>query len=171
MNRVCVVALHGIESTGKSTLAAELATALNTAWVPEYGRGHCLAHGADCSAQDLRVIAATQQAMIAAAKASRGPIVIADTDWLMTRAWHAMMLGDAMGGPDYPLADLYLHLAPDVPWIDDGLRLHAAAMERRRFDALCRAELAWAGVRWVEIAGDWNARRAAALAAIATLRQ
>jgi HTH-type transcriptional repressor of NAD biosynthesis genes len=74
-----------------------------------------------------------------------------------------------MAGPGYATADLYLHLAPDVPWVDDGLRLHAEAEQRRRFDAFCRAELQSAGVSWVEIAGDWEARRAAALAAVSWL--
>ena|SRR3989339_1445319 len=32
------VALVGAESTGKTTLARDLATSLNTTWVPEYGR-------------------------------------------------------------------------------------------------------------------------------------
>lgn len=166
---VKVVALHGIESTGKSTLAAALARDLGTVWVPEYGREYCLAHGTDCTPADLRTIAETQQAMIEAAKAGSGRVLITDTDWLMTRAWHRMMIGTEMAGPAYPTADLYLHFAPDVPWIDDGLRLHAEAEERRRFDALCRAELVSAGVPWVEIAGDWAERRTAALAAVAAL--
>ena len=161
-----VVALHGIESTGKSTLAAELAAALGTVWVPEYGREYCLEHGTDCSAEDLQMIARVQQERIAA---TAGALVITDTDWLMTRAWHRMMLGPDMAGPDYPLADLYLHMAPDVQWVDDGLRLHTEAQERFRFDALCRDELERFEVRWVEIAGNWPARRAAALAAIAAL--
>ena len=46
-----------------------------------------------------------------------------------------MMIGTEMAGPGYATADLYLHLAPDVPWIDDGLRLHAEAEQRRRFEA------------------------------------
>lgn len=166
---VRVVALHGIESTGKSTLAARLAEALGTAVVPEYGRDYCLEHGTDCSSEDLRHIAETQQAMIEAAKATSGPLLLTDTDWLMTRAWHAMMLGSDMPGRAYGLADLYLHLAPDVPWVDDGLRLHAELDERRRFDALCRAELERAGARWVEIGGDWDARYEAASRAIASL--
>jgi NadR type nicotinamide-nucleotide adenylyltransferase len=164
-----VVALHGIESTGKSTLAAELARALGTVWVPEYGRDYCLAHGTDCTPEDLQTIARVQQDMIEAAKGESRQVIITDTDWLMTRAWHRMMIGLTMAGADYARADLYLYLAPDVPWIDDGLRLHAEVRQRRRFDALCRAELAAADVRWVEIAGDWDARRNAALAAIAEL--
>jgi NadR type nicotinamide-nucleotide adenylyltransferase len=169
MTRVRIVALHGVESTGKSTLAAELAAALGTVWVPEYGRDYCLEHGTDCTAEDLQAIARGQQQRIAAALPEAQGVVITDTDWLMTRAWHRMMIGPDMAGPRYPLADLYLHLAPDVQWIDDGLRLHAEARERFRFDALCRDELERFGVNWIEIAGDWSQRRAAALQAIAVL--
>lgn len=169
MSHVRVIALHGIESTGKSTLAADLARELGTVWVPEYGRDYCLEHGTDCTSKDLLAIARTQQAMIAAAKAQSGPVLIADTDWLMTRAWHRMMIGPDMPGPTYPIADLYLHMAPDVQWVDDGLRLHGEAQQRFRFDGLCRDELERFEVRWVEIGGDWDARRAAALAAIAAL--
>ena len=163
-----IIVLHGIESTGKSTLAAWLAEALAAPLVPEYGRDYCLEHGTDCSEADLHAIAATQQAQIAAAACS-GRMVIADTDWLMTRAWHRMMLGRDWAGPTYPMADLYLHLAADRPWIDDGLRVHADAAQRARFDELCRAELIQANARRVEIAGQWEARQAAALSAIAAI--
>jgi HTH-type transcriptional repressor of NAD biosynthesis genes len=165
-----VVALHGVESTGKSTLAAELAAALGTVWVPEYGREYCMEHGTDSSEADLRAIAAGQQAMIEAAKQGSSAVLITDTDWLMTRAWHRMLHGTEMAGSIYDKADLYLHMSPDVPWVDDGLRMHADPETRRRFDALCRAELDWAGANWIEISGDWPGRRAAALAAIACLQ-
>jgi NadR type nicotinamide-nucleotide adenylyltransferase len=164
-----VVALHGIESTGKSTLAAELARVLGTVWVPEYGREYCLEHGTDCTPEDLQTIARVQHEMIEAAKSESRAVLITDTDWLMTRAWHQVMIGAEMAGPAYAKADLYLHLAPDVPWVEDGLRLHAEVGQRRHFDRLCRAELERAGVRWVEITGDWDARRTAALTAIAAL--
>ncbi|MBV1687352.1 AAA family ATPase [Novosphingobium sp. G106] len=169
MSRVKVVTLHGIESTGKSTLAEQLARELGTIWVPEYGREYCLEHGTDCTPEDLQAIAAGHHERIEAAKPLSGSVLISDTDWLMTRAWHRMMIGTEMAGPAYPLADLYLLLAPDVPWIDDGLRLHAEIEQRRHFAELSRAELMAAGVRWVEIAGDWDERRSAALAAIAVL--
>lgn len=166
---VKVVSLHGIESTGKSTLAAALAGELGTTWVPEYGRSHCEIHGTDLAPRDLETIAAAQQAMIAAASPWSGPVLISDTDWLMTRAWHEMMIGRPMAGPGYPLADLYLLLAPDQPWIDDGLRIYGADGERARFHDLCVAELQSAGANFVTIAGSWDERRAAALAAIGAL--
>lgn len=168
---VKVVALHGIESTGKSTLAEQIARALGTVWVPEYGREYCLEHGTDCTPDDLLAIAAGHQQRIEAAKPGSGPILITDTDWLMTRAWHRMMIGTEMAGPAYPLADLYLLLAPDVPWVDDGLRLHADVEQRRLFHSLSQAELVLAAVHWVEIAGNWDERRNAALAAIAALQE
>ena len=169
-NDVKIVALHGIESTGKSTLAERLARELGTVWVPEYGREYCLEHGTECTTADLRTIARTQQAMIEAARGDSGSVLITDTDWLMTRAWHRMMIGTDMPGPGYRLADLYLHLAPDVQWVDDGLRLHAEAQQRFRFDALCRDQLERAKVRWVEISVDWDERLSSALAAIAALQ-
>jgi len=143
------IVLHGVESTGKSTLAAELAHRLDTIWVPEYGRAHCEVHGTDLDTQGLQTIAAAHQAMMAAAKEWSGPVLISDTDWLMTRAWHQMMLGHAMEGPAYPLADLYIHLPPDLPWVDDGTRIYSADDERARFDQLCRRELEANGVNAV----------------------
>ena len=161
-----LVALHGIESTGKSTLADALAREFGVSWVPEYGREYCLEHGTDCSEDDLQAIARGQHERIEALRAQGGALLITDTDWLMTRAWHRMMLGRDMAGPAWPIADLYLHMAPDVQWVDDGLRLHAEAQERFRFDALCRDELERFAVNWIEVGGDWDARRAAATAAI-----
>lgn len=167
---VSVVSLHGIESTGKSTLAAILAEELGTIWVPEYGRSHCQVHGTDLDERDLETIAAAQDAMIAAARPWSGPVLLTDTDWLMTRAWHEMMLGKPMAGPAFPLADLYLLLEPDQPWVDDGLRLYGANEERMRFHRLCVAELDRAGANHVTIGGSWAERRAQALAAISQLQ-
>lgn len=166
---VKVVSLHGIESTGKSTLAETLAAEIGTIWVPEYGRSHCHVHGTDLAPSDLETIAAAQDAMIGAARTWSGPVLLSDTDWLMTRAWHEMMIGRPMAGPTYPLAELYLLLAPDQPWVDDGLRLYGTDEQRLRFHALCVAELDRAGAHWVTLSGSWDERRVAARAAIAAL--
>lgn len=160
------VVLHGIESTGKSTLATALAERLGSCWVPEYGRSHCVVHGTDLVPDDLTLIAQAQQGMIAAAREWSGPVLPCDTDWLMTSAWNRMLFGQPLEGGPYPLADLYLHLSPDTAFVDDGLRMFGEAGERARFDSICREELDAAGANWTEIGGSWEQRLEQALAAI-----
>ena len=58
-----VVALHGPESTGKSTLAAALARRFGTVWVPEYGRTYCEEHGTDLTMADMIAIAEGHRAV------------------------------------------------------------------------------------------------------------
>ncbi len=164
---VKVVALHGVESVGKSTLARQLADRLSTQWVSEYGRAHCEVHGTDLGQSGLQMIAAAHQAQIEAAKEWSGPVLITDTDWVMTAAWSEMMLGEPLGGPAYPLADLYLHLPPDRPWVDDGTRIYGEDDERLRFDRICRAELARRGCRVVTLDAAFAQRLNQALDAIA----
>lgn len=166
---VKTVALHGVESVGKSTLARQLAERLGTHWVSEYGRAHCEVHGTDLGQDGLQLIAAAHQAQIVAAKDWSGPVLISDTDWVMTAAWSEMMLGEPLGGPAYPLADLYLHLPPDRPWVDDGTRLYGDKDERLRFDAICREELAKRGCNAVILDAPFEDRLDQALAAIAAL--
>ena len=48
------VCLFGPESTGKTTLARELAARFGTVFVPEFGRYYCEAFGHECDATDLR---------------------------------------------------------------------------------------------------------------------
>lgn len=163
------VVLHGVESTGKSTLAAQLAERLNTNWVPEYGRSHCEVHGTDLTSSGLKTIAAAQQAMIDAAKEWSGPVLISDTDWLMTCAWHEMMLGTAMDVPEYEMADLYIHLPPDIAWVADGTRVYGSDEERARFDAICRNELKRRGAIYIVLDGPADARVEKVLSLIAAL--
>lgn len=164
------IVLHGVESTGKSVLAERLARHFESVWVPEYGRAQAEVHGVEMDAADLTLIGDAQTAMIAAWKRWATRFLFADTDALMTAAWARMMLGTA---PDalltHPRADLYLLLEPDVAWVDDGTRIYGADASRAKFAELCRAVLGEAGVRWVAIRGDWDARFDAAVAAVEEL--
>ncbi|HEY6817641.1 MAG TPA: AAA family ATPase [Croceibacterium sp.] len=163
------ICLHGIESTGKSALAAILADRLDTVWVGEYGRSHCEAHPGSLSRDDLLLIGAAQVAMIEAAHPWAGPHLVIDTDALMTAAWSEMLLGKA---PDtllsYPRADLYLLLEPDLPWIDDGTRYFHRQEDRDRFAAIAERVLVEAGVPFVRIAGEGAERERQARLAIET---
>ena len=167
--RIC---LHGPESTGKSTLATRLAAHFGCEVVPEYGRAYCEAHGTDIVMAELVHIAEVQDAMnrTAAVRAAElhAPLVLYDTDPLITAVWAEMMFGardpwfDRFAG----YADLYLLLDIDLPFVDDGLRVYAKAEERRHFFELCKAELDARGVRYALISGVGEARFVAALHAI-----
>jgi HTH-type transcriptional regulator, transcriptional repressor of NAD biosynthesis genes len=164
------ICLHGPESTGKSTLAAPLAAHFGTTWVPEYGRIHCELFGFDLDAAGLTMIADVQRAMIAAALPQCNRRLIADTDALTTAAWSLMILGEVPDTiPLVPGADLYLLTGIDVPWEDDGTRYYPDDARRRQFMAACRAVLEKAGAAWVDLAGPYEHRLAAAIAAIAAL--
>lgn len=164
------ICLHGPESTGKSTLAAPLAAHFGTEWVPEYGRVHCELYGFDLDAAGLTMIADVQRAMIAAALPQCNRRLIADTDALTTAAWSLMILGEVPDTiPLVPGADLYLLTGIDVPWEDDGTRYYPDPLRRRQFMQACREVLARAGARWVDLAGPYEDRLAAAIAAIEAL--
>jgi NadR type nicotinamide-nucleotide adenylyltransferase len=168
MKRVC---LTGAESTGKSTLAPRLAGRFGGVVVPEYGRTYAEAHGTDFTPEDLRRIAAGHLAARQAAEAARPRLIVEDTDIVVTCAWTEMLFG----APDPELeaipatADLYLLFAPEVPWVEDGTRLFGTPERRARFHALIAAGLARRGIAAVPVAGDWAAREAAAVTAIAAL--
>ena len=159
MIRVC---FHGAESTGKSTLARKLAGELGCPWVPEYGRAYCEAGGTDLAMDDLLRIAEGQNAAMLAACADRPPLVLLDTDPLMTAAWAEMLFGEVppvLRG--YPKAERYLLFAPDTPWVEDGTRFFGAAQERARFAAIAEAVLVEAGADYATISGDWAERERA----------
>lgn len=164
------VCLHGSESTGKTTLAAALAAGTGALTVGEYGRSHCEAHREPLTLDDLLLIGRAQAAMIAAAAEWAGPLLIADTDPLMTAAWCEMLLGTRPAElMQAPKADLYLLLEPDLPWIDDGTRFFREAADRHQFARIARQVLEDAGVPYVRIAGQGPARLSAARAAIGAM--
>lgn len=166
-----IICLHGPESTGKSTLAIRLATHFGCEIVPEYGRAYCDEHGTDIGMAALVEIAQTHDAMTQAARTRAVDMLILDTDPLMTAVWADMMFGarDPWFAGFTAVADLYLLLDIDIPWVDDGLRIYGGHEERAKFFALSRAELDRRRVAYEVISGTGDARYEQALAAIARI--
>jgi NadR type nicotinamide-nucleotide adenylyltransferase len=161
------VVLHGPESTGKSTLAARLATRFGGACVPEFGRAWCELYGVDCSAQDLIDIADGQTAAIAAARKTARGLVFSDTDAVLTEVWSQMMLGRSVLDPSPALdGDLYLLTDIDQPFVDDGTRVYGDEADRARFMDLSIAALERRGADYVRLSGDWAEREEAAARAV-----
>lgn len=167
MIRIC---FHGAESTGKTTLAERLARRLDVPIVPEFGREWAETVGTEFPMEVLLAIADGQDAAMQEAAASKPPLLLLDTDPLMTAAWAAMLFGSV---PDvmlkYQKAEHYLLFLPDVPWYDDGTRFFGSEQERIRFAALAEGILIGAGVPYTRISGDWSHRERQVSAVIAEL--
>lgn len=162
--RVC---FHGAESTGKTELAKKLAREFGCPLVGEYGRTYAETIDTNFRLADLTAIAARQNRMMREASAGNPPLVLLDTDPLMTAAWAEMLFGHApnvlMG---YDKAELYLLFEPDVPFVEDGTRFFGSEAERARFAALAEDMLVRAGVGFKRIAGRWEKREEKAREAI-----
>jgi NadR type nicotinamide-nucleotide adenylyltransferase len=174
------VVLIGAESTGKTTLARELAEHFSTAWVPEYGREYWeqKAKGWETAtpnwtSEEFAHIAAEQQRREDLAARSANRVLICDTNAFATGTWHERYLGsrsdavDAIGRRDR--SDLYLLADVDAPFVQDGWR--DGENVRQWMHERFVAQMKEAGARFQVLSGDWNARRAAAIRAIEALLQ
>ncbi|NUO50948.1 MAG: AAA family ATPase [Polyangiaceae bacterium] len=166
------ICLHGPESTGKSTLAADLAAHFATQCVPEYGRTHTEVFGGEVGPTDIVTIGRTQSALIQSLLPWCNRRLISDTDALTTAAWSGMMLGHVPDGTmdGFRKADLYLLTDIDIPWTDDGTRYYPDEADRARFMGICEQVLEEADANWVRIRGSREARLEQAIAAVANLR-
>jgi len=124
------VVLVGVESTGKTTLAAELAKELETVWVEEYGREYAERKVASddpaWATHDFVAIAQEQQRKENLQARSANQVLICDTNAFVTGVWHERYLEhrspevDAISVRDK--VDLYLLTIPDFPFVQDGTR-------------------------------------------------
>jgi nicotinamide riboside kinase len=166
------IALLGAESTGKSTLAHELAAHLrregrNVAVADEVLREWCRRERREPRPEEQLAIGQEQERRVDAAAAG-ADIVLADTTALMVAIYGGMLF------PDHPLLDfalrrqctydLTLVTGLDLPWVDDGL--HRDAASRERVDELVRTLLDRAGVPYRVVYGTGRDRLRNALAAL-----
>jgi HTH-type transcriptional regulator, transcriptional repressor of NAD biosynthesis genes len=167
------IALLGAESSGKTTLAAQLAAHFETRWVPEFVRDY-LEDGPniDYSPADLHAIGAGQRALERAYLPLANRRLFCDTDALTTATWAELYFGPEgvpAGLTRFALADRYaltLLLAPDLPWVPDGTRDRPDPAQREQHFALLRAWLLRAGRPFTLISGDYSTRLRTAIDAV-----
>ncbi len=169
VRRVCV---FGPESTGKTTLAARLASHFDTVWVPEYARTVIEQQAGEVSAADMPAIVRGQLASEAALARSANRLLICDTDPLTTAIWSQELFGavddEVAEAADRQRYDLTLLCDVDLPWVDDLARYRPDG--RPRFLGRCREALEARGRPYVLVSGtDPDARFAAARDAVAPL--
>ena len=162
--------LLGPESVGKTILGERLAKRFDTRLVREYGRTFDekimqprYKHGKGWREDDLINIADVHAAMRAALSPLAGPLLIEDTDALMTAVWAEYLLNapsikiEAMARRS--LADHYLLLTPETPWTDDGVRYAGKQEEREWFFNAAKKRLdAWKASYTIISGADWDDR-------------
>lgn len=118
------IVVTGPESTGKTTLAKQLAQMMDALLVPEIAREYL--KNRECySLKDVIEIARMQQEAESMA-ASQNNTIICDTDASVFWVWCKEKFGSVPESiQEYfrqSEADLYLLCAPDIPWEADPLR-------------------------------------------------
>ena len=124
------IALFGPESTGKTTLAKQLAEYYETEWVPEFARDYLQEKWEEnqhiCVADDMLPIAYGQVALENKRLASAKKYLFSDTNLMVTKVFSEMyygfcdpLLNEAALEHEY---DLFFLTDIDVPWEKDDIR-------------------------------------------------
>lgn len=169
------VVLIGSESTGKTTLARRLSEHYGVEWVPEFVRDYAERKGETLVFEDHAPIAHGQIALEdeyrVRASERDAPLLLQDTDLLSTAVYCSHYYGKCpfwiVDAAKARRPDLYLLLDIDLPWVEDPARDRGAM--REEMQSLFRQAVQQSGVPFVVIAGDSDARFAAARSAIDAL--
>ncbi len=170
------IAIFGPESTGKTTLARRLAEHFDEPWSEEFVREFWDARGGKITADDLGTIALGQMANEdnAAARARRA--VFCDTELLTCVLWDDLLFPEKCPAWVRAEADarardfaLYLFCDTDAPYMSDPQRCFPDEAGRAMCRRQWREALEKRGLPCGEIRGDWAAREAAAITAVAAV--
>ena len=173
-SRLTRVVVTGSESTGKTTLARELAEHFGARWVAEQARSYAERVRRELNAEDVAPIASEQitaEDAAAAEAARRGDRwLFLDTDLVSTVVYARHYYGSCPAWIEAEararLADLYLLADVDLPWHRDGVRDRPQA--REQLQAEFRAALHEFNARSCSVRGAGERRLAAALGCIAS---
>jgi HTH-type transcriptional regulator, transcriptional repressor of NAD biosynthesis genes len=176
--RVKRVAIVGAESTGKTTLAQNLAQHFHTVWVPEYGREYTevtvdpeAVFGYQWKTEEFVHIARRQLELEDQLAEQANRVLICDTDALATAIWHERYMGSKSSEVEDIAAnrsyDLYLLTDVDIPFVQDGIRdgEHLREWMTERF----RQELDARHLPWILLQGGYDQRFRTAVTAIEKL--
>ncbi len=121
-----VFTLIGAESTGKTTLARQLAEKFNCPWIPEYARFYVEQIKLDYSYNDVVNIAKAQIWLWQESLSTNPAILIQDTDLIITKIWFEEVfhkIPDWIDGYiEKMLPTAYLFCETDLPWQPDPVR-------------------------------------------------
>lgn len=165
LKRVCV---FGPESTGKSTLAINLAKYFDTVSVPEWPRTMISQRNDELREEDFVLFARGQCAAEDALAQQANRILFTDTDPITTYIWADWLYGrcdeSILQLVETRKYDLYLLTCVDVPWVADPQRY--LPEEREKFFDRCKTELEKRSLPYEIVSGSWDERFASAVLAV-----
>lgn len=152
------VCFYGPESTGKTTMAAQIAAAYHTEFVPEVSR-EIVNTNAFTVDDIIRIGHAQTERVIEKTKAAN-KILICDSDLITTQIYSEYYLHQAPNVlkdlEKKVKYDLYFFFDIDVPWVADGLR--DLGQRREEMRAIFKRELEVRNISFVFVQGNWEAR-------------
>lgn len=152
------VVVIGPESTGKSTLSAQLAATFQTTWVPEFARDYLVRQDGFYEEKDLLAIGKGQLALEDELIQNAKDVLICDTDLYVVKVWSEHKYGRCDSWILEQIAqrkyDLYLLTYIDIAWEDDPLREHSEEKMRVHFYNTYRDIVMNSGVPWADIRGS-----------------
>ena len=120
------IAIIGPESSGKTSIAQQLANQLDTVWVPEFAREYLENLGRPYEEIDLLEIAKGQLALEKRMEPNASEWLICDTNLVVILIWSQEKFGkiapelETLFQPE--IYALHLLMKPDLPWEPDPLR-------------------------------------------------
>ncbi len=155
------VVITGPESTGKTTLAEQLARSFRTVWIPEYARGYVNNLGREYEYQDLVHIGERQIEELTNQYKGADQFIFFDTGLIITRVWFLERFQTCPAIIDRAIrtipVDLYLLCRTDIEWINDLVREHSG-LDRERLFKRYQEELIQYGLPYRIIEGTGEGR-------------
>ncbi len=163
------IAVTGPESTGKTTLAKQLAEIVGGRFIPEYAREYIEQLPGHYTFEDVEIIARKQVEQYQETLKSQDKFFIFDTWLIITKVWFEWVFGKVPVWLEEQIrncpVDLFLLCQPDLPWEADPVRENGGENRIRLFEQY-RLELNHYNFNFVEIYGTGEDRLVNAITAI-----
>ncbi len=167
------IVITGPESTGKTTLANQLAIHFNTIPVPEFARHYIERLSRPYNYEDLEIIAKRQIQIEDQLLLKPHPVLICDTDLITIKIWSAVKYGRCSEWIQETIKtrkyDHYLLCEPDLLWEFDEQREHPEG--RDELFQLYKKELEGLGKSFSVINGIGDKRLERAIKVVNNLKK